>query len=138
MAIQAARDILLKIADGSQPAVFITVGGLKARTIAFSAKTIDGTASDSPGSWRELLPNAGLKEATISGAGVFKDTIADEMVRNSFFNQDAKIWRIIIPNFGQIEGQFLISALEYGGNYDAEAVFSMTLVSAGQIGFDAL
>lgn len=138
MALQAARDILLKISDGGQPETFVTIGGLKARTIAFSAKTIDGTASDSPGSWRELLPNAGLKEATISGAGVFKDLLSDELVRQSFFAQDAKIWRIIIPNFGQLDGRFLISALEYGGNYDAEAVFSMTLVSAGQIGFDIL
>ena len=138
MALQAARDILLKISDGAQTPAFTTIGGLKARTIAFSAKSIDGTSSDSPGAWRELLPNAGLKEASISGSGIFKDLPSDEMVRASFFNQDARVWRIIIPSFGQLEGLFLISALEYGGNYDGEAVFSMTLISAGQIGFTAL
>lgn len=138
MTIQAARDILLKISDGAVNPNYIIIGGLRARTIALSAKTIDGTASDSVGNWRELLPNAGLKEVSVTGSGVFKDTSADEIVRAAFFNQDARIWRLIIPSFGQLEGLFIISNLEYGGNYDGEATFSMTLNSAGAIGFSAL
>ena len=85
-----------------------------------------------------LLPGAGLKEATISGAGVFKDLASDEMVRSAFFNQDARNWKLIIPNFGRIDGSFIITQLEYAGNYDAEASFSMTLISAGALGFVAL
>jgi TP901-1 family phage major tail protein len=138
MALQAGRDILLKISNGAPNPEFTIIGGLRARTIALSSKTIDGTSSDSVGNWRELLPNAGLKEATISGAGVFKDIASDELVRAAFFNQDARAWQLIIPNFGQIDGQFIISHLEYSGNYDAEASFSMTLVSAGALGFVAL
>ncbi|MBN8649066.1 MAG: phage major tail protein, TP901-1 family [Caulobacterales bacterium] len=135
MALQAGRDILLKILDNAQNPNYIIIGGLRARTIAFSAKTIDGTTSESSGNWRELLPNAGLKEATISGAGVFKDSVSDDLVRNAFFNQEAKNWRLIIPSFGQLDGLFIISQLEYSGNYDGEATFSMTLMSAGEIGF---
>ena len=138
MALQAGRDILLKISDNAQTPNFVTIGGLRARTIALSAKTIDGTSSDSIGNWRELLPGAGLKEATISGAGVFKDLASDEMVRSAFFNQDARNWQLIIPNFGRIDGSFIITQLEYAGNYDAEASFSMTLISAGALGFVAL
>ena len=138
MTIQAARDVLLKISDGAASPNFITIGGLRARTIAMSAKTIDGTASDSVGNWRELLPNAGLKEVSVTGAGVFKDSAADELVRNAFFNQDAKEWKLIIPSFGTLSGSFIVSNLEYGGNYDDVATFSMTLNSAGQIGFSAL
>lgn len=135
MALQAGRDILLKIFNNETNPEFIIIGGLRARTIALSAKTIDGTSSQSAGNWRELLPNAGLKEATISGAGVFKDSQSDALVRLAFFNQEARNWQLLIPSFGQLEGQFIISQLEYAGNYDGEATFSMTLVSAGELGF---
>lgn len=138
MALQAGRDILLKISDNAQNPNYITIGGLRTRTIALSAKTIDGTSSESAGNWRELLPNAGLKEATISGSGVFKDSASDALVRTAFFNQEARNWRIIIPDFGQLDGSFIITQLEYSGNYDAEAIFSMTLVSSGALGFAAL
>ena len=138
MALQAGRDILLKVSDGAQNPSFTTIGGLKARTIALASKTIDGTASDSPGSWRELLPEAGLKEASVSGSGVFKDLASDELVRLCFFNQHARDWQLIITDFGTLQGKFIVTALEYGGAFDAEATFSMTLTSAGQIGFTAL
>lgn len=138
MALQAGRDILLKIFDNEINQEFIIIGGLRARTIALSAKTIDGTSSQSAGNWRELLPNAGLKEATIYGSGVFKDSHSDELVKNAFFNQDSRNWQLIIPNFGKLEGQFIISQLEYSGNYDGEALFSMTLVSSSQLEFASL
>jgi len=41
-------------------------------------------------------------------------------------------------NFGRIDGSFIITQLEYAGNYDAEASFSLTLISAGALGFVAL
>lgn len=138
MALQAGRDVLLKISDGAQTPAYVTIGGLKARTIALSAKTIDGTSSDSTGNWRELLSGAGLKEASVTGSGVFKDGQSDALVRTTFFNQDAHDWQLIVPDFGILAGKFIITALEYGGNYDGEATFSMTLVSAGQIGFTAI
>lgn len=138
MAGQAGRDVLVKISDGAAPPAFVTVAGLKARTIALAAKAVDATASDSPGAWRELLPGAGLKEATVSGSGVFRDAASDALVRASFFAQDARTWRLVIPDFGTLEGPFQVAALEYGGAHDGEATFSMTLASAGQVGFVAL
>jgi TP901-1 family phage major tail protein len=135
MAGQAGRDVLLKISDGATPPVFTTIAGLRAKTIALSARTVDATAADSPGAWRELLAGAGVKEASVSGSGVFKDAASDALVRGSFFAQDARVWRLVLPDFGTLEGPFQIAALEYGGAHDGEATFSMTLSSAGQIGF---
>ena len=51
MAVQKGRDILLKIADGDS---FVTVAGIRARTVSLNAKTVDITDSGS-GGWRELL-----------------------------------------------------------------------------------
>jgi TP901-1 family phage major tail protein len=138
MATQAGRDVLLKISDGAATPAFVTVAGLRARTIALGARTIDATAADSPGAWRELLAGAGQKEVTVSGSGVFRDAASDALIRTSFFNQDRRDWQLVIPDFGTLSGPFVVSALEYGGAHDGEATFSLTLSSAGAIGFAVL
>ena len=47
MAAQRGKDILLKISDGGGPAAFVTVAGLRARTLSLNARTIDVTDGNS-------------------------------------------------------------------------------------------
>jgi TP901-1 family phage major tail protein len=140
MAVQKGRDILLKIAgavDGGSGG-FVTVAGLRARTIALNARTVDATDGDSAGRWRELLAGAGVKSAAVSGQGIFRDAEADALIREAFFSQAAQTWRLIVPDFGQLEGPFLVSALEYAGEHEGEATFAISLASAGEITFEGL
>ncbi|GAA0609720.1 phage major tail protein, TP901-1 family [Brevundimonas kwangchunensis] len=136
MAVQKGRDILLKIAGAGGG--FVTVAGLRARTIALNARTVDATDGDSAGRWRELLAGAGVKSAAVSGQGIFRDAEADALIREAFFSQAAQTWRLIVPDFGQLEGRFLVSALEYAGEHEGEATFAISLASAGEITFEAL
>jgi TP901-1 family phage major tail protein len=138
MAAQRGKDILLKISDGGDPPVYVTVAGLRARTISLNARSVDATDSDSAGRWRELLAGAGVKQASVSGAGVFRDAASDAIVREVFFDQAARPWRLVIPDFGVLEGPFLVAALEYAGDHDGEATWAMTLASAGELTFEAL
>ena len=135
MAAQRGRDILLKIEDA--PGAFVTVAGLRARTIALNARTVDATDGDSAGRWRELLAGAGVKSASVSGQGVFRDAASDALIREAFFDQSARRWRLIVPDFGQLEGPFLVAALEYAGEHEGEASFAISLASAGEIAFEA-
>jgi TP901-1 family phage major tail protein len=137
LAGQRGRDILLKIGDGAPTETFTTVAGLRAKTIALNAKTVDGTNADSPDAWRELIAGAGVKSAAVTGAGVFKDAASDAMVRAAFFAQAARNWMLVIPDFGVIEGAFLIERLDYSGDHDGEALFSLSLASAGALSFAA-
>ena len=137
MAAQRGKDILLKIGDGAAPVVFTTVAGLRARTISLNARTVDATDADSAGRWRELLSGAGVKSAAVSGQGVFRDATSDAAIRESFFAQAARRWRLIVPDFGVLEGPFLVAALEYAGQHEGEASFAMSLASAGEISFEA-
>lgn len=138
MAAQAGKDMLLKIGDGADPQGFTTIAGLRAKTISLNARTIDATHADSPGRWRELIAGAGVRSASVSGAGIFVDSAADEAARSVFFEQARRDWQLIIPDFGVIEGAFLVTALEYSGRHDGEAAYSLSLASAGQLGFAAL
>ena len=137
MTVQSGKDILLKIGDGGDPEGFTSVAGLRAKTISLNARTIDATHADSPGAWRELIAGAGMKTCAVSGSGIFVDAAADETVRQAFFNQTADTWRLIIPDFGTIEGAFLVAALEYSGRHDGEAAYAISLASAGALTFSA-
>ncbi|MBU1323621.1 MAG: phage major tail protein, TP901-1 family [Alphaproteobacteria bacterium] len=136
MAAQAGKDMLLKISDGAGG--FVTVAGLRARTIALNARTVDATDADSAGRWRELLAGAGVKSAAVSGTGVFRDAASDALIREAFFAQAAATWRLIVPDFGTLEGPFLVAALEYAGEHEGEASFALSLASAGEVTFGAV
>lgn len=138
MAAQRGKDLLLKIGDGGSPEAFTTVAGLRARTISLNARTVDVTDGDSAGRWRELLAGAGVRSAAVSGQGVFRDAASDAAIREVFFGQEARRWRLIVPDFGVLEGPFLVTALEYAGEHEGEANFALSLASAGEVGFSAL
>ena len=138
MSGQKGRDVLIKIGDGDDPETFTTVAGIRAKTISLNARSVDGTSSESPEAWRELIAGAGVKSASVSGAGVFKDAASDALIQQTFFTQAARRFQLIIPDFGILEGSFLIEALDYTGDHDGEAAFAVTLASAGAISFEAL
>jgi TP901-1 family phage major tail protein len=137
MAAQKGRDLLLKV-DSTGTGTYITIGGLRANTLAFNAETVDSTSFESPGAWRELLAGAGLKTASVRGQGIFKDAASDATVRGYFFTASIVNWQVIIPDFGTVQGPFQITALEFGGRHDAEVTFELALESAGALTFTTL
>jgi TP901-1 family phage major tail protein len=137
MAAQKGKDLLLKVdATGSES--FVTVAGLRTRSLQLNAAAVDITHAESAGRWRELLEGAGVKSARIAGAGLFKDQASDETVRAYIFNGTIRSWQVIVPDFGTIEGPFQVSALELAGRHDGEVTFDLTLDSAGELTFTAL
>ena len=137
MSAQRGKDLLIKIGNGAAPEVFTTVAGLRATTLAFNAQNVDVTNSDSADMWRELLSGAGVKSATISGSGVFKDAASDAALRTAFFNQALCNWQVVIPDFGTVSGPFKLASLQYEGPYDGELKLSLSLASAGALTFAA-
>jgi TP901-1 family phage major tail protein len=135
MAAQKGKDLLIKIDDG---AGFTTVAGLRTRRLAFNAETVDITHAESVNRWRELLDGAGVKRASVSGRGLFKDASSDELMRATFFAGSVKNYQIVIPDFGTIAGPFQITALEFAGEHNGEVTFEMSLESAGELIFTAV
>ena len=135
MPAQKGKDLLLKMHDGS---AFATVAGLRSKTLAFNAQTVDVTHAESAGRWRELLAGAGVRRANVSGAGIFKDAASDALVRQTFFDGTVKNCQVVIPDFGTVEGPFQISSLEFTGAHDGEVAFEIALESAGELAFAAL
>ncbi|WP_103333630.1 phage major tail protein, TP901-1 family [Pseudotabrizicola formosa] len=137
MAVQSGKDLLLKV-DLTGDGTFETVAGLRTTRISFNAETVDVTSLESTGGWRELLGGAGVKSAMISGSGVFRDANTDERARQIFFDGEVPDFQVIIPDFGVVEGAFMITSIEYAGSHNGEATYEMSLASAGALSFVAL
>ena len=131
MAAQSGKDMLLKL-DQTGSGSFLTVAGLKTRSLALNAASIDVTDAESAGRWRELLDGAGIKRASVSGNGIFKDQASDEQIRALFFAGTIRNWQLILPEFGTIAGPFQITALEFAGDHAGEVTFNISLESAGR------
>ncbi|MGL5447637.1 MAG: phage major tail protein, TP901-1 family [Rhabdaerophilum sp.] len=136
MAAQRGKDILLKLANSS--AQFVTVAGLRTRRLALNAETVDITHSESSGRWRELLDGAGVRRASLTGSGIFKDDASDALVRQVFFDGAIREWQVVLPDFGTVTGAFQITSLDYRGEHSGEVTFEIAMESAGALTFAAL
>ena len=137
MAAQSGKNMLLKL-DQTGSGSFLTVAGLRTRALAFNASTVDTTDQESAGRWRELLAGGGVKRASVTGAGVFKDGASDELVRSLFFAGTIRNWQLIIPDFGTVAGPFQIVALEFAADHAGEVTFDLALESAGEVTFTVI
>ncbi len=133
MTAQSGKDVLVKV-DMTGSGSFQTAAGLRATRLSFNAQTIDVTTIES-GGWRELLAGAGVKSASVSGSGVFKDQATDERLRAMFWAGETPPFQLVIPDFGTVEGPFLATAIDYAGTFDGEATFEVALASAGALTF---
>lgn len=136
MTAQSGRNLLLKV-HNAQTDQFDTVGGLRARAIGLAQELVNVTHGQSEGRWRELIGDAGLRHGKISGSGLFRDAASDARVRGLFFDGAVSAWQVLIPEFGTIEGPFLVTALDYAGRHDDAITFEMVLESAGALSFEA-
>ena len=134
MTAQKGKDLLVKIADGTG---YATVAGLRTRRLAFNAETVDITHAESANRWRELLDGAGVKRASVSGRGLFKDASSDALMRQAFFGGTIVGYQIVIPTFGTVQGPFQIASLEFAGEHNGEVTYDMALESAGELTFTA-
>lgn len=136
MGAQRGKDLVLRL-DESGAGSFVTVAGLRARRLSFNADTIDVTDTESAGRWRELLDGAGVRRASLSGSGIFKDASSDAAARTIFFAGAIRSWQVVIPDFGTVAGLFQLTGLDYAGNHDGEVTYEISLESAGELSFAA-
>lgn len=132
MAAQRGKDVLIRTVVS---AAMTTIGGMRTKTLAINSETVDVSDSNSTNEWRELLANAGIKSMTITGAGVFKDSTAENTIVAAVLAGTIIQMEFVYPGLGTFAGSFQVSQAELSGEYNAEAAFSFTFESAGEITF---
>jgi TP901-1 family phage major tail protein len=136
MTAQSGSDFLLKIGDGASPEVFATVGGFRSNSLSLGEQLVETTNKSSPDQFREAI-RAGLRTVAISGNGIFTDSASEEGVRANYFGTAVLNWQIELPDFGTIEGPFIVTQLEYTGADNDAVSYSIALESAGSVSFAA-
>tara|TARA_A100001011_G_scaffold269739_1_gene278989 strand:+ start:288 stop:692 length:405 start_codon:yes stop_codon:yes gene_type:complete len=133
MAAQRGKALLLKV-DVS--GTMTTVGGMRSTSMTLNDEMVDITNKDS-GSQRELLPAGGILSMTISASGVFTDSTAEQTLRSAYGTSTFKSYNVIVPDLGTYAGTFQLTSLEYAGEYNGEATYSITLESSGAVTFSS-
>jgi TP901-1 family phage major tail protein len=134
MAAQKGSALLLKIGNAGSPETFTTIGGLRSTSITMNDEAVDVTNKDSS-AVRALLANGGVQSTSVSGSGVFTDAASEETLRGKFGAATFSNFQILVPDFGTYTGAFMVSSLEYSGEYNGEVTYSVTLESSGAITF---
>jgi TP901-1 family phage major tail protein len=132
MAAQTGKAVLIKVAvSGTQT----TIGGLRSSSITLNDEMVDVTNKDSAGNSRVLLPQGGVTSVTISGSGIFTDSVSENQLVTNFRAGTLDAYSFIVPDLGTYSGSFLITSLEHGGEYNGEVTYSVTFESSGAIAF---
>ena len=133
MAALQGQDMLVRVRKDNTDHSFETLAGLRRRRFQFSTSGVDATHVNSPSGWREFMHGAGMKSIEVSGEGVFVDAFSDTRMSAVFFEREIPDFELVIPQFLTFRGPFLISELNYGGQFFDEAEFSISLKSAGEL-----
>jgi TP901-1 family phage major tail protein len=138
MAAQKGSALLLKIGADATAApasdTYTTVGGLRSTGISMNDEAVDVTTKDSSGV-RELLANGGIQTCSVSGSGVFTDAASETTLKNAFGGANFANFEVVIPDFGTYKGKFMVASLEYTGEHNGEATYSVTLENSGAFAF---
>ena len=134
MAAQKGADLLMKIGDGGSPESFTTIGGMRSTSLSMNDEMVDITNKDTVRA-RTILAQGGTTSMTVTGSGVFTDTASEATLRSKFDESGLTNFQFLVPNFGTFTGNFRLTTLEYGGEFNGEVTYSFTFESSGSITF---
>ena len=132
MAMEKGSAFLLKVGDGGAPLVFTTVAGLRTTQLAINADTVVVTNQGS-GGWRELLGGAGVRSVSITGSGVFTGSTAETRLKANALAGTIDDYRVSFESGDTMTARFLITKLDYAGDFNGERTYTLALESSGAV-----
>lgn len=132
MTAERGSAFLLKIGDGADPIVYATIAGLRTTQMSINGDAVNITTKDS-GGWRELLTRAGVRSVSVSAAGIFTGSDAELRIRNHALAGEIDDYELSFESGERMRGKFLISRLDYAGDYNGERSFTFNLESSGPV-----
>ena len=123
---------LLKVGDGGEPPLFTTIAGLRTTQMAINADSVVVTNQGS-GGWRELLGGAGVRSVSISGSGVFTGSAAETRLKANALAGTIDDYRVSFESGETLTARFLITRLDYAGDFNGERTYTLALESSGAV-----
>ena len=132
MPVEKGSAFLLKVGNGAMPVAYQTVAGLRTTQCQVNGEAVNVTSKDS-GGWRELLSGAGVRSVSVAAAGVFTGSGAEARVRASALAGTLDDYRLTFEGGETMTGRFVVTRLDYAGDYNGERTYTIALESSGQV-----
>lgn len=132
MPVEKGSAFLLKVGNGAMPVVYATVAGLRTTQLSINGEAVAITSKDS-GGWRDLLSGAGTRSVSVSGAGVFTGSAAEARLRASALAGLVDDYRLSFESGETMTGRFLVTRLDYAGDFNGERSYTVALESSGAV-----
>ncbi len=132
MGVESGSAFLLKVGDGGVPPAYATIAGLRTTQLSINGEGVNVTTKDS-GGWRELLSGAGVRSVSVSGAGIFTGSAAEGRIKGNALSGVIDDYELSFEGGERMQGRFLITRLDYAGDYNGERNYTLSLESSGVV-----
>jgi len=132
MPAESGSAFLLKVGDGTDTPVYSTVAGLRTTQLSIAGELVAITNKDS-GGWRELLSGAGTRSVSVAGSGVFTGSSAEARLKTNALAGTIDDYRLSFESGDTITGRFLLTKLDYSGDFNGERAYTLALESSGPV-----
>nr|WP_298924922.1 phage major tail protein, TP901-1 family [uncultured Erythrobacter sp.] len=132
MPAQNGSAFLLKIGDGASPPAYETVAGLRTTQLSINGDSVVITSKQS-GGWRDLLSGAGTRSVSVSAAGIFLGSGAENAIRTHALAGTLDDYELSFEDGEKLQGRFLVQRLDYSGDFNGERNYTLQLESSGPV-----
>ena len=132
MPAEKGSAFLLKVGNGAEPPVFATVAGMRTTQMSANGEAVNVTSKES-GGWRVLLSGAGVRSVSVSASGIFTGSTAETRVKAHALAGTIDEYELSFESGERMRGRFLVSRLDYAGDYDGERNYALSLESSGPV-----
>ena len=132
MSAQKGSAFLLKVGDGGTPLAYATVAGLRTTQMSVNGESVNVTSKDS-GGWRELLSGAGVRSVSVAASGIFTGSAAEIRIKANALAGQIDDYELSFESGERLRGRFLVTRLDYSGDYNGERNYALSLESSGAV-----
>jgi TP901-1 family phage major tail protein len=131
MSGKKGRDVLIKAEV--TPGTWVTIGGLRSKSISLNDEMVDTSDNESAGRWRELGEGFGIRTFSISGGGLIKKSQGEQFLKNQFVAGTHPRLQFIVADFLTVEAKCQITKMDFSGDYNKEAAYSLSFENNGEV-----
>ncbi|WP_166041553.1 phage major tail protein, TP901-1 family [Sphingosinicella sp. YJ22] len=132
MSAEKGSAFLLKVGDGATPPAYATVAGLRTTQLSVNGEAVNVTTKDSSG-WRDLLSGAGTRSVSVAGSGIFTGSAAEARLKTNALAGLLDDYELSFESGERMRGRFLVTRLDYSGDYNGERTYTLALESSGEV-----
>lgn len=132
MGAEKGSAFLLKVGNGAEPPLYATVAGMRTTQMSVNGEAVNVTSKES-GGWRDLLSGAGVRSVSVAASGIFTGSAAETRIKANALAGLLDDYELSFESGERLRGRFLVTRLDYSGDYNGERNYALSLESSGSV-----